>query len=201
MVIDDASTNGFGDYAGMLFRGLMDRVTLVRNKTRRGTLHNTWNAVTKFCSNSETVIITLDADDSLIGPHVLDRVAREYENGADVTVGSMLRLDKESVYPVNFDEPRRWDSNVWQHLRTFRKYLFDSIEIDELQLDGEWIDLAADWAFMVPIIEMAKNPRYIPERLYRYDPAVPKNDTSRKARDEVIARILAKLPRSDGGVI
>ena len=194
VVVDDASTNGFGDYAEMLLCGHMDRVTLVRNEAPRGGLHNTWNAVTGFCVDPETVIITLDADDSLIGEHVVDRVREEYEDGADATVGSMLRLDKESHYPVNFDDPRRWDSNVWQHLRTFRKRLFDAIDVADLKLDGEWIDQATDWAFMVPIIEMAKSPRYIPEPLYRYEPASPKNDAGRRARDRVISRILGKAP-------
>ncbi len=196
VIVDDASTNGFGDYAAMLAANDSHRITLIRNETRRGTLHNTWNAVNRFCTDPETVIITLDADDALIGGDVLDRVQSEYDDGADVTVGSMLRLDKEASYPVNFDNPRWWDSNVWQHLRTFRKRLFDSINVEDLQIDGEWIDPATDWAFMVPIIEMAASPRYIPETLYLYEPAVPKDDESRRERDAVIARILDKQPYS-----
>ena len=194
VVVDDASTNGFGDYAGTLLAPYADRITLVRNEHRRGGMYNTWNAVTNFCANPESVIITLDADDALIGKHVLERVQAEYENGADTTVGSMLRLDKEATYTPNFDSPRWWDSNVWQHLRTFRKWLFDAIDIDDLKIDGEWIDVATDWAFMVPIVEMASSPRWIAESLYLYEPSEPKNDDSRRERDAVIARILAKPP-------
>ena len=104
----------------------------------------------------------------------------------------MLRLDKEAKYPVNLDTPRRWDSNVWQHLRTFRKRLFDAIDVEDLKIDGEWIELAADWAFMVPIVEMAASPRHITEPLYLYDPADPKNEASQRQRDFVITRIFAK---------
>ena len=192
VVIDDASTNGFGDYAETLLAPYADRVTVLRNRSRRGLLFNTWNAITNFCSDPESVVITLDADDALIGPSVLDRVREEYENGADVTVGSMLRLDKEANYPVDFDNPRSRGCNVWQHLRTFRKYLFDAIAVEDLKLDGEWIDLANDWSFMVPIIEMASNPRYIPEPLYLYEPAAPKDAEFRKRRDSIIARLLKK---------
>ena len=117
VVVDDASTNGFGDYARVLLADYACRVTLVRNDYRRGGLYNAWNAVANFCADPESVIITLDADDALIGENVLERVRAEYEDGADVTVGSMLRLDKEVYYPPNFDNPRWWDSNVWQHLR------------------------------------------------------------------------------------
>ena len=101
-------------------------------------------------------------------------------------------MDKEAVYPANFERPRWWTSNVWQHLRTFRKYLFDAIDSDDLKLDGEWIDIATDWAFMVPIIEMAENPRYIPEPLYLYEPSERKRRTDRAFRDSIIARILNK---------
>ena len=196
VVVDDASTNGFGDYARMLLADYGDRVTLVRNEQRRGGLYNTWNAIANFCIDPETVIITLDADDTLIGDHVLEVVRAEYEDGADVTVGSMIRLDKEASYPPNFERPRWWDSNVWQHLRTFRKRLFDAIDVDDLKIDGEWIDLATDWAFMVPIIEMASNPRHIAEPLYLYEPAEAKDEDNQRGKDSVIARILAKPPYS-----
>ena len=196
IVVDDASTNGFGDYAQMLASDHTDRVTLVHNETRRGSLCNLWNAVTRFCTDPETVIITLDADDALAGGHVLERVRAEYEEGADLTIGTMLRVDKEAAYPADFGEPRSWNSNVWQHLRTFRKYLFDAIDVDDLKLDGEWIDLAADWAYIVPIAEMASSPRHIVEPLYLYEPAAQKDERSRRERDSIIARILAKPPHS-----
>ena len=197
VVTDDASTNGFGDYAEMLFATYADRVTVLRNGRRRGGLYNTWNAVTNFCANPETVIITLDADDALIGGNALSRVRSAYEEGADLTVGSMLRLDKESNYPVDFSNPRSWRSNVWQHLRTFKKYLFDAISVEDFKLDGEWIDLAGDWAFMVPMVEMATSPIYIAEPLYLYEPASPKTQADRQQRDSIIARILAKPPYSN----
>lgn len=105
VVVDDASTNGFGDYVAALLADCRDRVTLVRNRQRRGGLYNTWNAVANFCGNPDSVIITLDADDALIGDQVVGRVLAEYEDGADATVGSMLRLDHEGYYPVKFDTP------------------------------------------------------------------------------------------------
>ena len=194
VVVDDASTNGFGDYAGVLLADYADRITLIRNERRRGGLYNTWNAITRICVDPETVIVTLDADDALIGNRVLERVRAEYDGGADATVGSMLRLDKDVSYPANFDNPRRWDSNVWQHLRTFKKRLFDAITVDDFKIDKEWIDPATDWAFMVPIIEMASNPRFIPDRLYLYDPATSEDEGSRRKRDYIIKRILSKTP-------
>ena len=192
VVVDDASTNGFDDYAEVLQANYKDRVTLVRNGTRRGSLYNLWTAVTRYCVDPETVILTLDADDALAGPQVLSRVKAEYDDGTDLTVGSMIRLDKEADYPANFENPRSWRSNVWQHLRTFKKSLFDALDEEDLKLDGEWIDLATDWAFMVPMAETAVNPRQIREPLYLYEPARPKRSEDRQRRDSVISRILSK---------
>ena len=194
VVIDDASANGLADHAEVLLADYKDRVTLIRNERRRGGLYNTWNAVTRVCVDPETVVLTLDADDALAGSGVLERVRAEYEDGADATVGSMLRLDKEASYPVNFESPRRRDSNVWQHLRTFKKRLFDAIDVEDLKADGKWIDIATDWAFMVPIIEMSSSPRHIPDKLYVYEPAVSKDKDHRRERDDMISRILSKSP-------
>ena len=64
-------------------------------------------AVRTICSNLETVIVTIYADNVLIGDRVLERLARKYARGADVTVGSMLRTDKAADYSVDFEDPRR----------------------------------------------------------------------------------------------
>ena len=194
VVIDDASTNGMADHAEILLADYKDRVTLIRNERHRGALYNTWRAVTQVCADPDTVILTLDADDALTGSRVLERVRAEYDAGADATVGSMLRLDKEASYPVNFENPRWWGSNVWQHMRTFKKRLFDAIDVEDFKVDGEWIDIARDLAFMVPIIETASNLRHIPDQLYVYEPAAPADEDHKRGRDRIIGRILSKAP-------
>ena len=139
------------------------------------------------------------ADDALIGERVLDRLAVEYERGADVTVGSMLRTDKAADYPVCFDRPReRRGGNVWQHLRSFRKRLFDAIPDDALRLDGGYVDVATDWAFMLPIVEMAEHPVHIAEPLYLYEPSGVGKGAERTEREATIARIVAKAPAARG---
>ena len=153
-------------------------------------------AIRMVCADPASVIVTLDADDALIGDRVLLRLAAEYERGADVTVGSMLRTDKAADYPVCFDRPReRRGGNVWQHLRSFRKRLFDAIPDDALRFDGEYVDLANDWAFMLPIVEMARNPVHVTEALYLHEPSGTGRDAAGKAaREETVARLVAKGP-------
>jgi SAM-dependent methyltransferase len=202
VVIDDASDNGSAEYLSVLCQPPRERVTLIRSKVRRRMLANLHRAVHEFVADPESVILTLDADDALLGSRALERVAREYAEGADVTVGSMRRTDKAVKYAVDFSDPRaRRGGNVWQHLRTFKKRLFDQILEDDLKLDGEWIELANDWAFMVPIVEMAARPVNITDELYLYEPSADKKrrEADRTAREEVIARILAKPRYRRGG--
>ena len=193
VVFDDASDPMFAEHFEIAWGALGERCTIVRNRRRRGLLANMVTAIRMMCADPASVIVTLDADDALIGDGVLLRLAAEYERGADVTVGSMLRTDKAADYPVCFDRPReRRGGNVWQHLRSFRKRLFDAIPDDALRLDGEYVDLANDWAFMLPIVEMARNPVHVTEALYLYEPSgIGKDAAGKAAREETVARLVA----------
>ncbi len=111
---------------------------------------------------------------------------------ADTTIGSMLRTDKHRTYPVDFVEPRRRrGGNVWQYLRSFRKSLFDAIPDEALRLDGRYVDLANDWAYMLPIVELAHRPVHIPEPLYLHEPSGAGKHAQRGHRETMIARIVA----------
>ncbi|MDE0342618.1 MAG: glycosyltransferase [Deltaproteobacteria bacterium] len=174
---------------------LGEHCTVLCNPRRRGLLANMVTAIRTICADGETVIVTLDADDALIGDRVLERLAAEYRRGADVTVGSMLRTDNAADYPVCFERPRECrGGNVWQHLRSFQKRLIDAIPDEALRLDGDYASLASDWAFMLPIVEMADNLVRIPQPLYLYEPSGVGKGADRTAREEAIGRIVAKGP-------
>ena len=201
VLFDDASEPGIAEHFETACASLGARCTVVRNRRRRGLLANMVTAVRMICTDPETVIVTLDADDALIGDRVLERLAAEYERGADVTVGSMLRTDKAVDYPVCFDRPReRRGGNVWQHLRSFRKWLFDAVSDEALRLDGDYVDIATDWAFMLPIVEMAAHPVHITEPLYLYEPSGMGKGAGRAERAATIGRIVAKVPATRGPI-
>ena len=195
VVFDDASAPRIAEHFEIACQALGPRCTVVRNRRRRGLLANMVTAVRTICTDPETVIVTLDADDALIGDRVLERLAAEYARGADVTVGSMLRTDKAADCPVEFEQPRqRRGGNVWQHLRSFRKGLFDAVLDEVLRLDGAYVDIANDWAFMLPIVEMAENPVHIAEPLCVHEPSGTGKGADRAEREAVIGRIVAKRP-------
>ena len=195
VLFDDASEPRIAEHFEIACATLGARCTVVRNRRRRGLLANMVTAVRMICANPETIIVTLDADDALLGDQVLERLAAAYDRGADVTVGSMLRTDKPADYPVCFDRPReRRGGNVWQHLRSFRKRLFGAVPDEALRLDGDYVDIATDWAFMLPIVEMAAHPVHITEPLYLYEPSGKEKGAGRAEREATIARIVAKVP-------
>ncbi|MCL4447063.1 MAG: glycosyltransferase [Candidatus Thermoplasmatota archaeon] len=192
--IDASSRNGMLEYVeNLVFPGVRERMTIMRNLEALTPMENVNFAVRKICKNPNSIIAMVDADDALIGRDVVDTVVTKYREGADVTVGSMLRADKHSYYQVNFVNPRKnRGGNVWQHLRTFRKYLFDEIDEEDFKLDGKWIPQAEDWAFMIPIVEMAKSPVWIKQLIYFYDPSADKKKRSREENERIIGGILEK---------
>ncbi len=191
IVIDDDSHRAWALELGHTCATHRGQTTLIRNAAREGLLANTVHALRDFCTNPKSIIITLDADDMLTTPNVLDVLAAQYAAGADLTVGSMLRTDKAKDYPVIFDNPRSHrGGNVWQHLRTFRRELFDRVADSELQLDGEFVDLASDWALMLALVERAEHPVCIDSPLYLHEPSGVGKRHDRHRREAIIARIV-----------
>lgn len=164
-------------------------------------MENNLIAIREICSNPESVIITLDADDALIGADVIDQLRKAYNEGADLTVGSMIRTDKLCDYKATFADPRMArGGNVWQHLRSFRKSLFDAIPESYLKIGDTWIPYAEDWAFMIPMVEMAQHPVAIKKKLYFYEPTGKKDANTRLMRENIIDQIIRKVPlrKTDG---
>jgi hypothetical protein len=140
-------------------------------------------------------MITLDADDCLIGRKVLDLLEAEYSDGADMTVGSMCRTDKKTYYPACFEQPREHrGGNVWQHLRSFRKSLFEAIPDHYLRLDGNYVEIASDWALMLPMAELAESPRWIREAVYLHEPGGARDPATIQQRELIIAALIARAP-------
>jgi 2-polyprenyl-3-methyl-5-hydroxy-6-metoxy-1,4-benzoquinol methylase/GT2 family glycosyltransferase len=195
VIIDDASHPSWAAEQERVCGEYAHRMTFARRASRRGLLANTAEAIRMHCGNPRSVIVTLDADDCLIAHDVLDELDHVYRQGADLTVGSMCRTDKAVDYPVDFNQPRlNRGGNVWQHLRTFRKSLFDALPDNHLRLDGEYVDIATDWAFMLPLVETAVNPHWIRKPLYLHEPGRARDVERRLRREAVIARLVALDP-------
>lgn len=192
--IDAASTNGTNEFCRyILKRKLGERLTLFANLKLSTPMENINFAINQICQNPNSIIVHLDLDDALIGKDALTKVVHAYDLGADATVGSMLRTDKHIKYPVSFMNPRTCrGGNVWQHLKTFRKYLYDKVPEGYFKVDGEWVPFATDWAIMLPVIELARKPEFIEEPLYFYEPSEQKLRRSIEERERIIGKLIAK---------
>lgn len=192
--VDPASENGTNEYVRYIAQEAFGkRLSLFRNYKLLTSMENIYTAIREFCTNKQSIIVMLDADDTLIGSDVLSKVTEKYHNGADLTVGTMLRTDKYKEYPVNFDEPRlHRGGNVWQHLRTFRKHLFDAIDPEDFKINGKWIDEADDWAYMLPMVELAEKPEVITDTVYFYEPSPEKSSRDGTSYENTIGKIVSK---------
>lgn len=196
VVVDDASSVKDPWLLPHLLGPLAQRTTLIRRETRRGHLANMRLAVGEICSSPDSLVVILDLDDALMDPSAVRRLRGAMQEGCDVVLGAMFRPDKPlKIYHPGFDAPRtRWGDEVWVHLRSFRKKLFDLLPDDALQLDGSWIEHCTDYATMIPIVELCRRPRFFPEYLYFHERSTPRSPELRALKDRIIHRILQKEP-------
>ena len=194
IIIDDGSDPRVQEYIYNATSGYRDKVSILLNRTPRGKMENTTLSIRTICTNPESAILTLDMDDVLLGLSAPCTIKEAYDNGADVTVGPMLRTDKDVTYPVCFKDPRtNRQNNLWQHVRSFKKKLFDAVPDDYLRVNGEYPCLADDWAIMIPITELSSCPIHIQTPLYLHEPSGAGKREDRDERERIIHEIVTKL--------
>ena len=223
VLIDDASENGISHFIKELIKPFQNRITFIQNRFRVGVAQNTYKAIHYFIENQESVVCVLDADDALIGKNALKNVFEKYSFfDADVVIGKMYRTDKLHAhykYTPNFINPRLYGGNVWQHIRSFKKYLFDSLSFDDLKITNKqqltddillskrfsqkmvFPEHCWDFTYMIPIIEMSENPMSINHFNVFHDRKTTNTTKIKKRKEEIISEILAKPRKSKQDVL
>lgn len=156
--------------------------TYIKNSYRRGVMANHIKAIS-HCQDHE-IAIHLDGDDFFAHSHVLERINQEYNKGAWLTWGSYKDMSTQkrgefsqalpaSIYEKNSIRRYKWATS---HPRSFYVWLFKKIKNQDLQYGNKYIECPVDFAFMIPMIEMAgKRAHYIPDILYHYNDLSPLN--------------------------
>ena len=223
VLIDDASENGISHFIKELIKPFQNRITFIQNRFRVGVAQNTYKAIHYFMENKESVVCVLDSDDAIIGKNALKNVFEKYSFfGADVVVGKMYRTDKIHAhykYTPNFINPRLYGGNVWQHIRSFKKYLFDSLSFDDLKIANQiqqtddillakrfsqkmvFPEHCWDFTYMIPIVEISENPMWINHFNVFHDRATTNTTEIKQRKEEIIAEILAKPSKSKQDVL
>lgn len=150
------------------------KVLLIKNKIWLSQMTNHYRAV-NLCSDEE-IIVHLDGDDWLDNPNVLSYVNEIYnQNDVWLTFGGAHIFGEQPPY---FYHLEKWpnknhilpfkrlinkgkfrDAWFFNHLRTFKAWLFKLIKIEDLMYKSsfEKASIAPDVLFMYPMLEMAKD--------------------------------------------
>jgi glycosyltransferase involved in cell wall biosynthesis len=149
-----------------------------------GALANLYRAI--HSCNDDDIIVTVDGDDWLENPHVLQKINTAYQN-PDIwlTYGQFKVYPGHNPgickpYPKDVIAQKRYRGEVFvaSHLRTFYAFLFKQIKLEDLLYKGSFLPVAWDLAFMFPMLEMAGN-RFtcIQDVLYVYNRMNSLNDS------------------------
>jgi len=170
--IDDVSTDNSYNVAKETIGG-DDRFVLIKNKIKK---HKTKNFIDIIRNNNDIkwddVIIELDGDDRLTDNFVLGRLNKVFMDENIWVCGSKWKDQYGKIGNYGKPKPHRARKTSWNfsHLRTFRSFLFNLIDDEDLQFEGSYFKAACDLGHGIPILEMCgkEHFHYIDEPLYTY---------------------------------
>lgn len=160
-------------------------VTLICNKERKKALANIVHSIS-LCQDSD-IVVSLDGDDWFAHPYVLSHINHAYQNptvwmtyGTFMLASATKKTSWLHAYPKEVQEGRtfrQYKGMLPSHLRTFYAGLFKKINIEDLQYEGHFFEMAWDVAMMIPMIEMAsRHYKFINNVLYVYNDLNEIND-------------------------
>ncbi|MCK5632954.1 glycosyltransferase family 2 protein [bacterium] len=184
--VDDCSPDGTGDLVEQYIKELEieDKVTLIKNKKHKVKVENLYIALHEYCHDDEIAII-YDGDDWLAHDDVFTLLNEIYSDPEIwLTYGSYTMCPEsfgccceelpQWVIEKNAYREYKW---VTSHLRSFYAWLFKNIQEKDFKYDGNFVNMAGDFFYMLPIVEMAGGRiKFVPEALYVYNRDNPLNE-------------------------
>lgn len=194
--IDDASSNESAEYARLILRKdlyFKNRTAACWNKANVGGLENFVFAMQNMIINKNAIVINIDNDDYLVNERAVELIVKKFNEGAEITCGNCIRWDKPLKKYSIFSFDKVWErggDNIWLHPKCFRRYLFDCIDIEnDLKIDGKYLDVNTDFAFMLPMIQKADRKAFIEDVLYYFEPSLENCERKGKYRDEYKSKV------------
>ena len=151
-----------------------NHIYLIENIKRNGSLKNFDLAINNLITNDNQVIINLDDDDALLIDDAIETIKNYFDQGYDVTIGSLFRADKPFKKYSIVDFKKSWHrdgDNIWLHPKCFKRLLCNYIGDFLKDKKGNYIESMTDYAMMLPILEFAKKPKLIEKCLYYFEPS------------------------------
>jgi len=173
LYIDDASTDNTYKAVTDIVGGLPNWVVIL-NKENKGASYNYTEQFDKIDVQDDDIIIHLDGDDWLIDDSVLAQL-NDFYNQKDcwMTYGGFVCWDgtedikmpypQSTPYPKFVHDHKLYRQDMWRasHLRTFRYFLWNSINRQDLvsQIDDKLFWHASDLSWQYPCLEMCAEER------------------------------------------
>ena len=187
-ITDDYSSDNSLDIVNKQLKNCNIDHIITRTNSRKYSARNLYNAVNLLVSNPESIIIELDGDDFLYQSNTLDILDKYYKKGILKTFGNFItypyKWEEMENNTVNIDTSTPWHQgkcSAWLPLRTYKKHLFKSIEIDYFlnRETKEWLTQADDASINPRMIELANDKiKYIKDILYVYDTSGQDHDVT-----------------------
>lgn len=163
VIVDDAST----DKTSKVVRNFLfehkdiDNVFLHRQTTNQKWLANATEVLDEYIHDDEDIIVVVDLDDWLAHCHVLEEVNRLYnESQCWITYGAFVSSDGKRIRPEHCEKKKR-EARVFQqmawgftHLKTFKAFLWRSIDKEDFKVNGTFVSCCYDRALMYPMFYM-----------------------------------------------
>lgn len=200
--IDDVSTDGTSElvWQYVIEKGMVDKVTLITNKQKKGALANHYRAV-HMCDDWD-IIVQLDGDDWFAHNDVLKELNEIYEDeNIWLTYGSFIDWPNDKIgycKPVAQEvvEKKLYRETHWTpgQLRTFYAWLFKNIKLEDFLWDhsddyyGKFYPASCDLAFAYPLMEMAgAHFKFMSDINYIHNVATQLNDCKVNRIPQIIA--------------
>jgi glycosyltransferase involved in cell wall biosynthesis len=167
--IDDASTDSTYEKVKEIV-GELPNWNVIKNSENKGATYNYFHNLNDYVEDPNEIIVHLDGDDWLYDETVLEKLNNFYnEKDCWMTYGGFIvwnGLDAESTLPypqstehsdfVHKHKLYRQDHWRASHLRTYRAFLVQAINLPDLQTleDGKYYWHAGDLAIQYPCMEM-----------------------------------------------
>lgn len=169
LYINDASTDNTYNQVVSIIKEMPDW-TIINNNTNKGAMYNYSHELEEFLLDDDSIIIHLDGDDWLYDESVLEKFNMFYNNhDCWMTYGGFVvwnGFDEQPTLPYPQSTPfpefihrhKLYRQDHWRasHLRTYRSFLYKSININDFvsKLDDKLYWHAADLAMQYPCLEM-----------------------------------------------
>lgn len=173
------------EYAEILWNNKKRNIIFIRNEEKYYPCGNIWDSVVNYVEDPEAIIVTVDADDSLIGTTVFSEIKKLYEIGdywlvwtqhSDVNnQGCSQKLPPDEII---YQHRYYW---CVSHLRTAKAFLYKNIKREDIldPFDGKGFPKFCGDAFLLfPLIEQSGNEKsYFYDKVcYKYNNNLPTNE-------------------------